>query len=217
MTAQSYDYVYFDKKLYTLEGDSTKHLPMFDKLGIKPNYWSTADRRGYRAEYEMSEQQLWLIRLVVAYKQDFESFPLIENIKPSLEYNYLKSGGVVDTDSADVVYYLKYPMSISGTITLRLYGEEDRHLAPSEQKRWKASRRQYLKVKLAAGKFQEVKEITEQADKLLEPINLILEEQKDQFISGQDKSWAYKLDELRALQEQFYQLMQAELSDSTSI
>lgn len=151
MKQQSKDTIWYDERLFLLDADSSLKLPLFDKLGIQPRYKSSDCLRGYLAIYEFIDSQLYLIKIAVGHSRDFDKYAKINGISPRLSgYN-----------NCDVIYDLKFPMSIDTTITLGVYSERLGDILLMQ-----VPAHEVLKLKLVAGKLEEWRDVTKEFNEL---------------------------------------------------
>ncbi len=106
MTRQAADTIIYAGESYELLGDSSRQLPMVKQYGMQPQSWSTANWKGYVAEYAIVDQQLILTSLMINDAADF--YPEIGGIRPVTRGFY----------GAPVYEPLFELMSITGAITM---------------------------------------------------------------------------------------------------
>ena len=148
---QSKDTVWYDKNLFLLDADSSLQLPLFDQLGVKPRYKSSDCLRGYLAIYEFINNLLYLTKIAVGHSRDFQQYGSIDGISPRL-------GGY---KNGDVIYKLRFPMTVDTTITLGKYSERNGDIllmqVPADE---------VLKLKLVRGKLEKVVDVTKEFNEL---------------------------------------------------
>jgi hypothetical protein len=106
MTRQEADFVIYEGEKYELLGDSSRQLPMVKQYGMQPQSWSTANWKGYVAEYVIVDQKLLLTSLMINDAANY--YPEIGGIQPVIKGHY----------GAPVYEPLSELMSIKGAITI---------------------------------------------------------------------------------------------------
>lgn len=206
MTQQSSDWVFYNERRYELLGDSRGMLPRLDELGIQPKLYGTATRRCYEAEYEIDEEQLYLTMIKVGSDQLIDQFPPIGDIYPAKElfaYSYQEERLI---PTYDLVYRLKHPMRINGTITIKFVGKDDRN---GKQTRWGIpSLAEILKLKMDKGHVEAIKNVIGAHDLLRSAIDAVWQDQYSKLRQMPFEEWTkYRFNDYQEAQKRYQEFL----------
>ena len=165
MTRQAADLIIYEGESYELLGDSSGQLPMVKQYGMQPRNWSTANHKGYVAEYAIIDHQLMLTSLMIQDAADY--YPEIGGVQP------------ITPEPFRVPVYspLLEPMLITGAITMGKGEPENWHSFDIR------SVHDYviaLKITLKDGIVQSVKDISEPAASIRVKLQQIIKERDAQ-------------------------------------
>ena len=214
MTHQDEDWVFYKERRYELLHDSSGMLPMFGELGIKRGFMSTANRRGYIAEYEIDGDLLYLATIDTMIRVGPEGlpdmFPPIGDVYPFLVF----AGFYVEEDKRTpdyrVIYSPNHPMRISGTMTINCYGVDNRQES-AEGGRWRQDNPfppETLKIKIAAGHIQSIKDVTESHESLTGAMAAIWQDQFSKLRQIPFEEWTkYRFDDYQEAQKRYQEFL----------
>jgi hypothetical protein len=221
MTQQIPDLVFYEDNRYQLMSRLPQMRTMLNRLGVEPELFSTACRRGYVAEYKIEAGQFLLIKLKVAELGEPQQvikdmlplviyrFPPIEDVYPRGVF----AGCGASASTSDwkwkaisfysIVYHLNYFCPVSGSIAIVRSRSRIRRLFGG------SSRRQILKITLEHGYVQETDDITKDVDQLEKAIDVARAEARKSAAS--DKEYYFKVGANERLLYKKYQDLMGEI------